>query len=258
MRILITNDDGFDAAGIKSLRKIALEMTSEDNIFVIAPKVNQSAKSRSVSYKTAFNIIKRNKNDYSVEGTPTDCIIFALDHFMKNNKPDIILSGINWGYNLSEDIFYSGTVAAASEGADRGIPSIALSQAYEETNQELNPYLFAESCAPKLCLSLYENFSVALENTAWNVNFPANPAVKYPDCIKITQVGKREKSNFGINIVSKSQNLYTAMIDTISKNRSTTSNDDYVNCLNGYITISPVSMCVQKQKDFEEFKKVKF
>ena len=258
MRILITNDDGFDAAGIKSLKKIALDMSSEDNIFIVAPKVNQSAKSRSISYKTAFNIIKKNSNEYSVEGTPTDCIIFALDHIMKNKKPDIILSGINWGYNLSEDVFYSGTVAAALEGADRGILSIALSQAYKETKQELNPYLFAESCGAKLCLCLYEKFSVALEKTALNVNFPTTPLVKYPECIKITQVGQRERSNFGINIVSKSQNLYKAMIDTISTNRSSTSNDDHVNCLKGYITISPVSMRVQKKKSIGELKKVKF
>ena len=69
MRILITNDDGFDAAGIKSLKKIALCMSTEDNIFVVAPTRNQSAKSRSVSYKTAFDIIKKNSNEYSVEGT---------------------------------------------------------------------------------------------------------------------------------------------------------------------------------------------
>ena len=136
MRILITNDDGFNAAGIKSLKKIALAMSTKDNVFIVAPAVNQSAKSRSVSYKTAFDIIKKNKNEYVIEGTPTDCVIFALDHLMKNKKPDIILSGINWGYNLSEDVFYSGTIAAALEGADRGILSIALSQAYEDCEQE--------------------------------------------------------------------------------------------------------------------------
>ena len=258
MRILITNDDGFDAAGIKSLKKIALAMSKEDDVFVVAPKVNQSAKSRSVSYKTAFNIIKKNSNEYSVEGTPADCIIFALDHIMKNKKPDIILSGINWGYNLSEDVFYSGTVAAAAEGADRGIFSIALSQAYKGTEQELNPYLFAESCGAKLCLSLYEKFADLLEPTLLNVNFPANPLLKYPDCIKITQVGKREKPNFGIDIVSKSANLYTAMIDTLATNKSSTTNDDYENCLNGFITISPVSMSVQKEKNLENLKKIEF
>ena len=145
MRILITNDDGFNAPGIKSLKKIALAMSSEDDVFIVAPAVNQSAKSRSISYKKAFDIIKKNRNEYVIEGTPTDCVIFALDHLMKNKKPDIILSGINWGYNLSEDVFYSGTIAAALEGADRGILSIALSQAYEDYSQKMNSYSFAES-----------------------------------------------------------------------------------------------------------------
>ena len=258
MRILITNDDGFDAAGIKSLKKIALCMSTEDNIFVVAPTRNQSAKSRSVSYKTAFDIKKKNINEYSVEGTPTDCIIFALEHLMKKKKPDIILSGINWGYNLSEDVFYSGTVAAALEGTDRGTLSIALSQAYSGTKRKLNPYLFAESCGSQLCLSLYENFSKDREKTAFNVNFPSDPKVKYPDCIKIAPIGERDTSNFGIDIFFKSQNLYTARIDTIAKNSSTNLDDDYIICSNGYLTVSPVSMRTQGDKIFEKLKKVKF
>ncbi len=258
MRILITNDDGFDAAGIKSLKKIALCMSTEDTIFVVAPTRNQSAKSRSISYKTAFDIIKKNRNEYSVEGTPTDCIIFALEHLMKKEKPDIILSGINWGYNLSEDVFYSGTVAAALEGTDRGILSIALSQAYRSTNSNLNPFRFAESCGSQLCLSLYENFSKDRKKTAFNVNFPTNPQVKYPDCIKIAPIGQRDKSNFGIDVFFKSQNLYTAKIDTITKNSSSYPDDDYINCSNGYLTVSPVSMRTGRDKIFEELKKVKF
>ncbi|MDC3076153.1 5'/3'-nucleotidase SurE [Paracoccaceae bacterium] len=258
MRILITNDDGFDAAGIKSLKKIALAMSTEDNVFVVAPAQNQSAKSRSVSYKTSFDIIKKNNNEYSVEGTPTDCIIFALEHLMKKKKPDIILSGINWGYNLSEDVFYSGTVAAAAEGTARGILSIALSQAYKGTARKLNPYLFAERCGSQLCLSLYENFSNAREKHVFNVNFPTIPKLEYPDCIKITPIGQREKSNFGIDISFKSQNLYTAKIDTVSTNSSTHPDDDYINCSNGYLTVSPVSMLNQRQNDLDKLKKVKF
>jgi len=212
----------------------------------------------SISYKKAFEIIKKNTNEYSVEGTPTDCIIFALDHLMKNEKPDIILSGINWGYNLSEDAFYSGTIAAALEGADRGVLSIALSQAFEGTNKELNPYLFAEGCGSKLCLSLYENFSIANEKTAFNINFPANPRAKYPGCIKITPVGQREKSNFRMDIAVKSRNLYTAKINSTTTNSSSNSDDDYENCLNGFVTVSPVSMRFQNECNFEKLKKVKF
>ena len=258
MRILITNDDGFNANGIKSLKKIALEMSAKENIFIVAPSVNQSAKSRSISYKTAFNIAKKGDNQYSVDGTPTDCIIFALDHLMKNKKPDLILSGINWGYNLAEDVFYSGTIAAAMEGADRGILSIALSQAYSGVEEGLNPFLFAEKCSAKLCLSIYQNFSLSHKKIAFNVNFPVNPKKRYPACIKITPIGRRHVSNFAINLHTKSKNLYVAKIGTINNNTSSTPEDDYTNCLDGYITVSPISMNIIKDRSFKQLKKVQF
>ena len=258
MRILITNDDGFNADGIKSLKKIALQMSTEENIFIVAPSDNQSAKSRSISYKTEFHITKKSDNQYSVDGTPTDCIIFALDHLMKDKKPDLILSGINWGYNLAEDVFYSGTIAAAMEGADRGVLSIALSQAYSDAEERLNPFLFAEKCSSKLCLSIYQNFSLSRKKIAFNVNFPVNPKMRYPDCIKIAPIGRRYYSNFAINLHIKSENLYMAKIDSINKNSSSTPDDDYTNCLDGYITVSPISMHTIKKRRFKELKKVRF
>ena len=258
MRILLTNDDGFDAAGIKSLKKIALDITSEDKIFIVAPSKNQSAKSRSITYKTSFEIIKENEHHYSLDGTPTDCVIFALEHLMKENRPDLILSGINWGYNLSEDVFYSGTVAAALEGSDRGILSIALSQAYGNTLKEIDPYLFAESCGAKLCLSIFEKFSGASEKTAFNVNFPINPNSQYPKCIKVSPAGKRLYSNFKISTQIKSQKLSSALIDTRDNNSAKNSDDDYMSCLNGYVTITPLSISLSKKKYFEDLKKVNF
>ena len=258
MRILITNDDGFNADGIKSMKKVALEMSTEKNIFVVAPSTNQSAKSRSISYKTEFRITKKSDNQYSVDGTPTDCIIFALDHLMKDKKPDLILSGINWGYNLAEDVFYSGTIAAAMEGADRGVLSIALSQAYSGSEEGLNPFLFAEKCSSKLCSSIYKNFSLSLKKLAFNVNFPVKPKKRYPDCVRITPIGLRNSSNFAINLHSKSENLYMAKIDSINKNSSSTLEDDYNSCLAGYITVSPISLNIIKDRSFKELKKVQF
>ena len=258
MRILITNDDGFNADGIKSLKKIALEMSAKENIFVVAPSENQSAKSRSITYKKDFQITKKSKNEFSVDGTPSDCIIFALDHLMKDKKPDLILSGINWGYNLAEDVFYSGTIAAAMEGADRGVLSIALSQAYLGAEKGLSPFLFAEKCSSKLCLSIYKNFSISPNKIAFNVNFPPNPKKRYPDCVKITPIGRRYTSNFAINLHSKSENLYMAKIDTVNKNSSSTLEDDYNSCLAGYITVSPISMNIIEERSFKELKKVQF
>ncbi len=258
MRILITNDDGIDADGIKSLKKIALGMSTEDNIFVVAPSTNQSAKGRSISYKKDFPIVKKNDNEYSVDGTPTDCIIFALDFLLKKKRPDIVLSGINWGYNLAEDVFYSGTIAAAIEGSDRGILSIALSQAYENRKLEMNPYIFAESCGARLCLSIYKKFSLAHNKVAFNVNFPREPKLQYPHCIKIAPIGRRYNSNFSIDLHRKSQNLYMAKIDSIPQNTSSNPEDDYTNCLDGYITVSPISIHVSKERNFKELKKVHF
>ena len=258
MRILITNDDGFNADGIKSLKKIALEMSAKENIFVVAPSENQSAKSRSITYKKDFQITKKSNNEFSVDGTPSDCIIFALDHLMKNKKPDIVLSGINWGYNLAQDAFYSGTIAAALEAADRGILSIALSQAYASKEKEMSPYIFAESCGARLCLSIYENFSIANKKTAFNVNFPVNPRKKYPDCIKIAPVGRRYNSSFVIKLNITSQFLYTAQIDSNSENSTSNSEDDHTSCLDGYVTVSPITMSICKEPNFEKLKKVNF
>ena len=258
MRILITNDDGFNADGIKSLKKIALEMSTEENIFVVAPSDNQSAKSRSISYKTEFHITKKSDNQYSVDGTPTDCIIFALDHLLKYNKPELILSVINWGYNLAVDVFYSGTIAAAMEGADRGVLSIALSQAYSSVEEGLNPFLFAEKCSSKLCLSIYKNFSLSCKKIAFNVNFPANPKKRYPDCVKITPIGRRYAPNFAINLHTKSENSYMAKIDSVTSNSSSSPEDDYTSCLAGYITVSPISMKIIEERSFKVLKIVKF
>ena len=93
---------------------------------------------------------------------------------------------------------------------------------------------------------------------AFNVNFPANPKKRYPDCIKITPIGRRYNSNFAISLHIKSENSYLAKIDTVDKNSSSTPEDDYTNCLDGYITVSPISMQIIEERSFKELKKVKF
>ncbi len=124
--ILITNDDGFDAIGIKLLSEIAENLGK--NVYVISPKKNQSAKSKSITIRNNISYKKVSNYNWIVDGTPTDCMIFALNHVFKFDKPDLILSGINAGSNIGDEVSYSGTVAAAWEGAVRGINSIALSQ----------------------------------------------------------------------------------------------------------------------------------
>ena len=124
--ILVSNDDGYESVGLKVLLNIADKLA--DNVFIVSPEKNQSAKSKSITIKENIKFREITKNFWIVNGTPTDCIIFALNHLFKTKKPDLILSGINAGSNIGDEVSYSGTVAAAWEGAVRKIDSIALSQ----------------------------------------------------------------------------------------------------------------------------------
>ena len=130
--ILITNDDGYNAIGLKILLEIAEKLGK--NVYAISPEKNQSAKSKSITIRNNINYKKISNYNWIVDGTPTDCMIFALNHIFKSDKPDLILSGINAGSNIGDEVSYSGTVAAAWEGAVRGINSIALSQCGGDNN----------------------------------------------------------------------------------------------------------------------------
>ena len=125
-KVLVTNDDGHNSFGIKLLTDILKNFVNE--IYVVAPKKNMSGSSRSISLREEIKFKKITSTSWIVDGTPTDCVIFALNHIFKNDKPDYIFSGINAGTNIGDEISYSGTVGAAFEGALRGIPSLAISQ----------------------------------------------------------------------------------------------------------------------------------
>jgi len=125
-RILITNDDGVHASGLKALERIACQL-SED-VWVVAPATEQSAASHSLTIARPLRVRRNAERWYAVDGTPTDSVLIAVNQVMKDRRPDLVLSGVNRGGNLGEDVTYSGTIAAAMEGTLLGIPSIALSQ----------------------------------------------------------------------------------------------------------------------------------
>ncbi len=124
MKILLSNDDGVHAEGIKALAN-ALRDIAE--IIVVAPDRNRSGASNSLTLEQPLRVSEIEKNVYSVQGTPTDCVHFALNELLKDDLPDLVLSGINHGANLGDDTLYSGTVAAAMEGHFLGVQSIAFS-----------------------------------------------------------------------------------------------------------------------------------
>jgi len=125
VRILITNDDGVNARGLRLLESVVRQFT--DDIWVVAPSEEQSGAGHSLTLTTPVRLRRHDERRFSVTGTPTDAVMLALAHVMKDSPPDVILSGINRGANLAEDVTYSGTVSAAMEGTLLGIPSIAIS-----------------------------------------------------------------------------------------------------------------------------------
>ncbi|MFZ3311176.1 MAG: 5'/3'-nucleotidase SurE [Xanthobacteraceae bacterium] len=129
MRILVTNDDGIHSHGLDVCADIA--RTLSDDVWVVAPEHDQSGVAHSLSLNDPLRLREVAERRFAVRGTPTDCVIMGARHVLEGKDIDLVLSGVNRGRNVGEDVIYSGTVAGAMEGAVLGIPSIALSQAYQ-------------------------------------------------------------------------------------------------------------------------------
>jgi 5'-nucleotidase len=127
--ILLTNDDGIEAEGLQSLRQSLADFA---DIIVVAPDRERSAVSHGLTLHSPLTLQKVGENQYTLNGTPADCVIYALEH-ITSGAPDLVISGINHGANLGDDIMYSGTVAGAREAAHRGVRALAVSQAYDDS-----------------------------------------------------------------------------------------------------------------------------
>ncbi|HSI18491.1 MAG TPA: 5'/3'-nucleotidase SurE [Sphingomonas sp.] len=170
MRILLTNDDGYHAPGLKVLEDIAA--TLSDDVWVVAPAEEQSGAGHSLTLSRPVRVRRHGEKRYAVAGTPTDAVMMALARLMKETPPDLILSGVNRGANLAEDVTYSGTVSAAMEGALAGVRSIALSQVYaREGMGDAVPFAAAGAWGERVLRPIlatpYER------GTLVNINFPA-------------------------------------------------------------------------------------
>jgi len=203
MRILLTNDDGVNAAGLKLLERIA--QLFSDDLWVVAPTEEQSGAGHSLTLSRPVRLRKLGERRYCVTGTPTDAVMMAVAHLMKDSPPDLVLSGVNRGANLGEDVTYSGTVSAAMEGAMAGIPAIALSQAYAREGMGdmagssppaedkcAPPPLFgaAEAWAERVLRPIVEGGMPP--RTLVNVNFPALP----PEAVKGIRVAAQGRHDY--------------------------------------------------------------
>jgi len=190
MLILVSNDDGIHSEGIKILEE---KFRKFARVVVVAPDREQSASSHSITLHRPLRIAKIKKNFFSVSGTPTDCITLGVNEILKK-KPNLIVSGINRGGNLGDDVHYSGTVSAALEGAIMGIPSIAFSLV---TRDESPRYHTAANFAAKLTRKILKEGLPP--GTVLNVNIPSLPKEKIKGYEYCT-LGKR---NYGEIIVEK-------------------------------------------------------
>jgi len=191
MLILVSNDDGIYSDGI---RVLAEQLKKIARVVVVAPDREKSAASHSLTLHRPLRINQIRKNFYSISGTPTDCITLGIYEILKKKRPDLIVSGINHGGNLGDDVHYSGTVSAAMEGAIMGLPSIAVSLV---TRDERPRFLPAAQFAVRLARMVLK--SGLPHGTVLNVNVPNYPAKKlkgYAFC----KLGKR---NYGDLIVEK-------------------------------------------------------
>jgi 5'-nucleotidase len=189
-RILVTNDDGIHAPGLKVLEKIARSLSND--VWVVTPESEHSGASHALTLRRPLQIHKLGPKRYATSGTPTDCVLMAVNHLISGKRPDLVLSGVNRGANLGEDVLYSGTVAAAMEASMLGIPSIAMSQV---RMGDVLHWKTAEKFGAEIVQKL-----VALEwadDLLMNVNFPPIP----PEKVTGIQVGAQGRRKSEVQVI---------------------------------------------------------
>lgn len=251
--ILITNDDGFEAYGILELAKA---LKSKYKVTVISPSVEKSACAHSITITKPLRLIKLDDGFFKVDdGTPADCIFLGLHSLFNDKKPDLIISGINHGANMAEDITYSGTCGGAMEGVLQGVPSLAVSQLY--MGDSLIKYGFDLACEVTLEIveKIFQNGYPLPKKKFLNLNIPAVSKSDYKG-LKVTHAGEKiyytdanlSKNPRGVEYYWLGQN---SMNFDASKNIGT----DLDLGFNGFATLTPVTLDLTDYKEIDGLKK---
>lgn len=240
MRILLTNDDGFDAPGMGALIRIAESLIAGQGgeIWLVAPERNQSGLAHSLSLHDPLRVRQLGERRFWVSGTPTDCVIMAVRELMPE-RPDLVLSGVNAGENSGDDVTYSGTVAGAIEGTLLGIPSIALSQKFDYWTRGFDvPFITAETCAPELIREILA--AGVLPGQLININFPD----RLPEEITGIKVTRQGSSTHGLFIEKREDSLLRPYYWLqFQKRDSDLSLDTDLSALSkGFISVTPLKL----------------
>ena len=244
MRILITNDDGIDAPGLKIVEAIAQQVAgAEGEVWVVAPEFERSGVGHCISYINPALFQQRDERRFALEGYPADCVLAGLYEVFRGEKPDLVLSGVNRGNNSAENTLYSGTIGAAIEGALQGVRAIALSQYYGPNNVNLdNPFeaaLETGADVVRRILAADQWGDGDRYSMFYNVNFPAVPARDVKG-VKVVAQGRREDTNFSAEPhISPSGRKFMWISGSSQQAHAGEDTDATVN-MAGYTSITPM------------------
>ena len=235
-RIVVVNDDGIDAHGLSILERAARQCC--DDVWVVAPAANQSGRGRALSWRQDVQVEPRGERRFAVHGTPADCVLIALSGLLDGCGVDLVLSGINAGSNLANDIGSSGTIGACFEAAERGVPAIAFSQRHagwgerhlwacaEGLSAHLLPHLFDALCSPRRVL---------------HVNFPALADGEAVAGVEVTHSGWRVGPT-SIEERPSIRGRRVFHIYTIREDEPNEADCDLDLAMRGYVTVTPLSL----------------
>ncbi len=253
-QILITNDDGFDAIGLKALVEALSPLAK---IVVVAPAKNKSACGHSLTLDKPLRMVHVDDDFYKIDdGTPTDCIFISLNNLFKEGyKPDLVISGINIGANMGEDVTYSGTAAGAMEAVLQGVPAIAISQVCKDRCQDIKngwDFALAKDTIFKLSKKILANEFPLGERRFLNVNIPP---IKKEECkgIKITKAGYREYGNDTHRHYNpRGEEYYWIGLHPLIWQESENKDCDFEAVKANYISITPIMLDLTSYDDINK------
>ncbi len=242
MRILVTNDDGINAPGLKVLEAIAAEIAGPGGeVWTVAPAFEQSGVGHCISYTHPTMLAELSARRFAAEGSPADCVLAGLYEVMKDGWPDLVLSGVNRGNNAAENVLYSGTVGGAMEAALQGLPAIALSQFYGPENATLdNPFEAAAKTGVETVRRLLDKavWDEGAYRLFYNVNFPPVPASGVKG-LKVTSQGWRDDTSFAVKPHVSPTGRMFMWVTGGPQHAPTAPGTDAAANLDGYISVTP-------------------
>ncbi|NIZ15232.1 5'/3'-nucleotidase SurE [Phaeobacter sp. HF9A] len=243
MRILVTNDDGISAPGLLVLEAIASELAGPDGeVWTVAPAFEQSGVGHCISYTHPSMISELGPRRFAAEGSPADCVLAGLHILLKDQRPDLVLSGVNRGNNSAENALYSGTLGGAMEGALQGLPAIALSQYYGPGNRDLaDPFEAARSFGAEVIRKI---LAAQPENSQdyglfYNINFPPVAAAEVRGT-RVTRQGARPGTGFSAQEQPSPNGRRYMWIQGGDQQVQTKAGTDAHANLDGYISVTPM------------------